>query len=341
MGKKEDKPRQSGIAFGEAKRNLQASKIIEQLGEKFDDFSIREITDAVLQTARDGEDIPGKEEILKKLFDKTMKEPHIWYVYNHVTQMPMSFVQLENNPNGYVAIHPGYFWIVTEEYKDMVSKEISASPDLELKELLNAEFEDFFQDMFYINGYGGIDFNYIGIQLAREPLVEEKKFDITKDVKDLVKNPIIMNRLISANQYSFATAPLSDLEKTIQMMNISALLDEISKPGTAFILPVLPLDKKTVELVGVDKKYVDDENAQHFTFETIPTKNGREIIPLFTDWKKTANGAQFSACIPRMVTIADVIDRFDVGINLYGPREQSCIITKEIWDSLKKQDMED
>ena len=264
--------------------------------------------------------------------DKLLEADSIYAVYSEKTGEPYLFsTTYDRGEDGYLCTDP-MIMLFTSRWYHQFKETIDSRPNSSVKLIENTAdkkgIENFLGTAFYLNGALGVIFNTKEVSISCSVLVQKPDFSGLPETQVPLMNPELVRWMLLMGQMD---KPSKEDEKLIYSLYYKFF--SIALPKAKFLLP---LDATS----GFPKK---DQEIHSFVLEkdsnvNIPCRdgeNGRNSVPVFTDWKRFR--MVFDEKWNGMVEKAGaMIEVFDYAINPTEYLEAGVYVSKESFDEMKK-----
>lgn len=264
--------------------------------------------------------------------DKLLEADSIYAVYSEKTGEPYLFsTTYDRGEDGYLCTDP-MIMLFTPRWYHQFKETIDSRPNSSVKLIENTAdkkgIENFLGTAFYLNGALGVIFNTKEVSISCSVLVQKPDFSGLPETQVPLMNPELVRWMLLMGQMD---KPSKEDEKLIYSLYYKFF--SIALPKAKFLLP---LDATS----GFPKK---DQEIHSFVLEkdsnvNIPCRdgeNGRNSVPVFTDWKRFR--MVFDEKWNGMVEKAGaMIEVFDYAINPTEYLEAGVYVSKESFDEMKK-----
>ena len=264
--------------------------------------------------------------------DKLLEADSIYAVYSEKTGEPYLFsTTYDRGEDGYLCTDP-MIMLFTPRWYHQFKETIDSRPNSTVKLIENTAdkkgIENFLGTAFYLNGALGVIFNTKEVSISCSVLVQKPDFSGVPETQVPLMNPELVRWMLLMGQMD---KPSKEDEKLIYSLYYKFF--SIALPKAKFLLP---LDATS----GFPKK---DQEIHSFVLEkdsnvNIPCRdgeNGRNSVPVFTDWKRFR--MVFDEKWNGMVEKAGaMIEVFDYAINPTEYLEAGAYVSKESFDEMKK-----
>lgn len=264
--------------------------------------------------------------------DKLLEADSIYAVFSEKTGEPYLFsTTYDRGEDGYLCTDP-MIMLFTPRWYHQFKETIDSRPNSTVKLIENTAdkkgIENFLGTAFYLNGALGVIFNTKEVSISCSVLVQKPDFSGLPETQVPLMNPELVRWMLLMGQMD---KPSKEEEKLIYSLYYKFF--SIALPKAKFLLP---LDATS----GFPKK---DQELHSFVLEkdsnvNIPCRdgeNGRNVVPVFTDWKRFR--MVFDEKWNGMVEKAGaMIEVFDYAINPTEYLEAGAYVSKESFDEMKK-----
>ena len=249
------------------------------------------------------------ERLMDAVCEKVFDLDGINVVYSKRTNEPFMFNNVvRQGKAGYFCTFPDVI-VVTEADKERVMAKYD--PDLyELRHVSKENMIPFLGGCFYINGAAGVRFNDTDARIPAETMVEKPE-DGGEDFGNL-SNPDLVRWLLLLHQ-------LPD--------------DENKKESPAFGMFA---DKMEQELVKAKFIIPAKTEGEQYIIAIQNGKGDKQAARLYTDWGKLriVYDPTWAGIVQ---TLDEVLDNYDVFINVTGQTDQALYLTKEDFEAIKER----
>lgn len=264
--------------------------------------------------------------------DKLLEADSIYAVYSEKTGEPYLFsTTYDRGEDGYLCTDP-MIMLFTPRWYHQFKETIDSRPNSTVKLIENTAdkkgIENFLGTAFYLNGALGVIFNTKEVSISCSVLVQKPDFSGLPETQVPLVNPELVRWMLLMGQMD---KPSKEDEKLIYSLYYKFF--SIALPKAKFLLP---LDATS----GFPKK---DQELHSFVLEkdsnfNIPCrdgKNGRNSVPVFTDWKRfrMVFDEKWNGMVEKAGTMIEV---FDYAINPTEYLEAGAYVSKESFDEMKK-----
>ncbi|MCR5615815.1 MAG: SseB family protein [Saccharofermentans sp.] len=263
--------------------------------------------------------------MISKFFDSD----EIYLIYSKATGEPYMFSQTIQREQGYETTPPDVMF-VTAPYYHVFSKHYTQG-DFDMVKLGRGEDGNGIKDLlgmaFYLNGVCGVEFNNLRFAIDKSKLVPAPDYSGTKDIEVPVTNPDLMRWILLMGQMTDVS---EDGARIMYSAYNSLFMREL--PKAKFLVPM--------KVEGSLPQADDDgmaklERNTTIGLATMPGKNGRNAVKMYTDWKRLREvyGEDWSGMIE---SVQGFISNMDCAINVTEHIKAGVYIDRDTWDSASK-----
>ena len=215
--------------------------------------------------------------------DKLLAADSVYAVFSEKTGEPYLFsTTYDRGEEGYLCTDP-MIMLLTPSWYRQFKETIDSRPNSVVKLIENTEdkkgIENFLGTAFYLNGALGAIFNSKEVSISASALVQKPDFSDLPEIQVPVMNPDLVRWMLLMGQLD---SPTTEDEEVIYKLYYKFFSEAM--PKAKFLIP---LDAAS-EFKG------DSQEGNSFVLEkdssfNIPVKegkNGRNSVPVFTDWKR-------------------------------------------------------
>ena len=215
--------------------------------------------------------------------DKLLAADSVYAVYSEKTGEPYLFsTTYDRGEEGYLCTDP-MIMLLTPSWYRQFKETIDSRPNSVVKLIENTEdkkgIENFLGTAFYLNGALGTIFNSKEVSISASALVQKPDFSNLPEIQVPVMNPDLVRWMLLMGQLD---SPTTEDEEVIYKLYYKFFSEAM--PKAKFLIP---LDAAS-EFKG------DSQEGNSFVLEkdssfNIPVKegkDGRNSVPVFTDWKR-------------------------------------------------------
>ena len=215
--------------------------------------------------------------------DKLLAADSVYAVYSEKTGEPYLFsTTYDRGEEGYLCTDP-MIMLFTPRCYHRFKETIDSRPKSVVKLIENTEdkkgIENFLGTAFYLNGALGAFFNSKEVSIAASVLVPKPDFSDLPEIQVPVMNPDVVRWMLLMGQLD---SPTTEDEEVIYKLYYKFF--SMAVPKAKFLLP-LEAASGFPEGGQEANSFVLEESAK-FNIPTGEGKNGRNSVPVFTDWKR-------------------------------------------------------
>ena len=215
--------------------------------------------------------------------DKLLAADSIYAVYSEKTGEPYLFsTTYDRGEEGYLCTDP-MIMLFTPRCYHQFKETIDSRPNSVVKLIENTEdkkeIENFLGTAFYLDGALGAFFNSKEVSISASALVQKPDFSDLPEIQVPVMNPDVARWMLLMGQLD---SPTTEDEEVIYKLYYKFF--SMAVPKAKFLLP-LEADSGFPEGGQEGNSFVLEESAK-FNIPTGEGKNGRNSVPVFTDWKR-------------------------------------------------------
>lgn len=224
--------------------------------------------------------LEGLAEIVK---DKVLAADSVYAVYSEKTGEPYLFsTTYDRGEEGYLCTDP-MIMLLTPSWYRQFKENIDSRPNSVVKLIENTEdkkgIENFLGTAFYLNGALGAIFNSKEVSISASALVQKPDYSNLPEIQVPVMNPDLVRWMLLMGQLD---SPTTEDEEVIYKLYYKFFSEAM--PKAKFLLP-LEAASGFPEGGQEANSFVLEESAK-FNIPTGEGKNGRNSVPVFTDWKR-------------------------------------------------------
>ena len=215
--------------------------------------------------------------------DKLLAVDSIYAVYSEKTGEPYLFsTTYDRGEEGYLCTDP-MIMLLTPSWYRQFKETIDSRPNSVVKLIENTEdkkeIENFLGTAFYLDGALGAFFNSKEVSISASALVQKPDFSDLPEIQVPVMNPDLVRWMLLMGQLD---SPTTEDEEVIYKLYYKFF--SMAVPKAKFLLP-LEAASGFPEGGQEANSFVLEESAK-FNIPTGEGKNGRNSVPVFTDWKR-------------------------------------------------------
>ena len=215
--------------------------------------------------------------------DKLLAADSVYAVYSEKTGEPYLFsTTYDRGEEGYLCTDP-MIMLLTPSWYRQFKETIDSRPNSVVKLIENTEdkkgIENFLGTAFYLNGALGAIFNSKEVSISASALVQKPDFSNLPEIQVPVMNPDLVRWMLLMGQLD---SPTTEDEEVIYKLYYKFFSEAMLK--AKFLIPL-----------DATSEFKDDsQEGSSFVLEkdssfNIPVKegkDGRNSVPVFTDWKR-------------------------------------------------------
>ena len=215
--------------------------------------------------------------------DKLLVADSVYAVYSEKTGEPYLFsTTYDRGEEGYLCTDP-MIMLLTPSWYRQFKETIDSRPNSVVKLIENTEdkkgIENFLGTAFYLNGALGAIFNSKEVSISASALVQKPAFSNLPEIQVPVMNPDLVRWMLLMGQLD---SPTTEDEEVIYKLYYKFFSEAM--PKAKFLIPL-----------DTTSEFKDDsQEGSSFVLEkdssfNIPVKegkDGRNSVPVFTDWKR-------------------------------------------------------
>ena len=264
--------------------------------------------------------------------DKLLVADSIYAVYSEKTGEPYLFsTTYDRGEEGYLCTDP-MIMLFTPRCYHRFKETIDSRPKSVVKLIENTEdkkgIENFLGAAFYLNGALGAFFNSKEVSIAASVLVPKPDFSDLPEIQVPVMNPDVVRWMLLMGQLD---SPTTEDEEVIYKLYYKFF--SMAVPRAKFLLP-LEAASGFPEGGQEANSFVLEESAK-FNIPTGEGKNGRNSVPVFTDWKRLR--MVFDEKWNGMIENAgNMIEFFDYAINPTEYHEAGAYVSLTAFRDMQK-----
>ena len=215
--------------------------------------------------------------------DKLLAADSVYAVYSEKTGEPYLFsTTYDRGEEGYLCTDP-MIMLLTPSWYRQFKETIDSRPNSVVKLIENTEekkgIENFLGTAFYLNGAMGAIFNSKEVSISASALVQKPDFSDLPEIQVPVMNPDLVRWMLLMGQLDY---PIKEEQELLYKLYYK------------FFSEALPKAKFLIPLDAASEFKGDSQEGNSFVLEkdssfNIPVKegkDGRNSVPVFTDWKR-------------------------------------------------------
>ena len=215
--------------------------------------------------------------------DKLLEADAVYAVYSEKTGEPYLFsTTYDRGEEGYLCTDP-MIMLLTPSWYRQFKETIDSRPNSVVKLIENTEdkkgIENFLGTAFYLNGALGAFFNSKEVSISASALVQKPDFSDLPEIQVPVMNPDLVRWMLLMGQMDQPTTEEQELVYGLYYKFFS-----MAMPKAKFLLP-LDATSGFPEDNSEGNSFVLEKDSS-FNIPVKEGKNGRNSVPVFTDWKR-------------------------------------------------------
>ena len=215
--------------------------------------------------------------------DKLLAADSVYAVYSEKTGEPYLFsTTYDRGEEGYLCTDP-MIMLLTPSWYRQFKETIDSRPNSVVKLIENTEdkkgIENFLGTAFYLNGALGAIFNSKEVSISASALVQKPAFSNLPEIQVPVMNPDLVRWMLLMGQMDQPTTEEQELVYGLYYKFFS-----MAMPKAKFLLP-LDATSGFPEDNSEGNSFVLEKDA-NFNIPVREGKDGRNSVPVFTDWKR-------------------------------------------------------
>ena len=264
--------------------------------------------------------------------DKLLAADSVYAVYSEKTGEPYLFsTTYDRGEEGYLCTDP-MIMLLTPSWYRQFKETIDSRPNSVVKLIENTEdkkeIENFLGTAFYLDGALGAFFNSKEVSISASALVQKPDFSDLPEIQVPVMNPDVVRWMLLMGQLD---SPTTEDEEVIYKLYYKFFSMAVLK--AKFLLP-LEADSGFPEGGQEGNSFVLEESAK-INIPTGEGKNGRNSVPVFTDWKRLR--MVFDEKWNGMIENAgNMIEFFDYAINPTEYHEAGAYVSLTAFRDMQK-----
>ena len=264
--------------------------------------------------------------------DKLLVADSVYAVYSEKTGEPYLFsTTYDRGEEGYLCTDP-MIMLLTPSWYRQFKETIDSRPNSVVKLIENTEdkkgIENFLGTAFYLNGALGVIFNSKEVSISASALVQKPDFSDLPEIQVPVMNPDLVRWMMLMGQLDY---PITEEQELLYKLYYKFFSEAM--PKAKFLLP-LEAASGFPEGGQEANSFVLEESAK-FNIPTGEGKNGRNSVPVFTDWKRLR--MVFDEKWNGMIESAgNMIEFFDYAINPTEYHEAGAYVSLTAFRDMQK-----
>ena len=264
--------------------------------------------------------------------DKLLEADAVYAVYSEKTGEPYLFsTTYDRGEEGYLCTDP-MIMLLTPSWYRQFKETIDSRPNSVVKLIENTEdkkgIENFLGTAFYLNGALGAIFNSKEVSISASALVQKPDFSDLPEIQVPVMNPDVVRWMLLMGQLDY---PITEEQELLYKLYYKFF--SMAVPKAKFLLP-LEAASGFPEGGQEANSFILEESAK-FNIPTGEGKNGRNSVPVFTDWKRLR--MVFDEKWNGMIESAgNMIEFFDYAINPTKYHEAGAYVSLTAFRDMQK-----
>ena len=264
--------------------------------------------------------------------DKLLVADSVYAVYSEKTGEPYLFsTTYDRGEEGYLCTDP-MIMLLTPSWYRQFKETIDSRPNSVVKLIENTEdkkgIENFLGTAFYLNGALGVIFNSKEVSISASALVQKPDFSDLPEIQVPVMNPDVVRWMLLMGQLDY---PITEEQELLYKLYYKFF--SMAVPKAKFLLP-LEAASGFPEGGQEANSFILEESAK-FNIPTGEGKNGRNSVPVFTDWKRLR--MVFDEKWNGMIESAgNMIEFFDYAINPTKHHEAGAYVSLTAFRDMQK-----
>ena len=215
--------------------------------------------------------------------DKLLAADSVYAVYSEKTGEPYLFsTTYDRGEEGYLCTDP-MIMLLTPSWYRQFKETIDSRPNSIVKLIENTEdkkgIENFLGTAFYLNGALGAIFNSKEVSISASALVQKPDFSDLPEIQVPVMNPDLVRWMLLMGQLE---SPTTEDEEVIYKLYYKFFSEAM--PKAKFLIPLDAASEFKGESQEGNSFVLEKDSS--FNIPVKEGKNGRNSVPVFTDWKR-------------------------------------------------------
>ena len=215
--------------------------------------------------------------------DKLLVADSIYAVYSEKTGEPYLFsTTYDRGEEGYLCTDP-MIMLFTPRCYHRFKETIDSRPKSVVKLIENTEdkkgIENFLGTAFYLNGALGAIFNSKEVSISASALVPKPDFSDLPEIQVPVMNPDLVRWMLLMGQLDY---PITEEQELLYKLYYKFFSEAM--PKAKFLLPLDAASEFKGESQEGNSFVLEKDSS--FNIPVKEGKNGRNSVPVFTDWKR-------------------------------------------------------
>ena len=215
--------------------------------------------------------------------DKLLEADSVYAVYSEKTGEPYLFsTTYDRGEEGYLCTDP-MIMLLTPSWYRQFKETIDSRPNSVVKLIENTEdkkgIENFLGTAFYLNGALGAIFNSKEVSISASALVQKPDYSNLPEIQVPVMNPDLVRWMLLMGQLD---SPTTEDEEVIYKLYYKFFSEAM--PKAKFLIPLDATSEFKDDSQGVSSFVLEKDSS--FNIPVKEGKDGRNSVPVFTDWKR-------------------------------------------------------
>ena len=215
--------------------------------------------------------------------DKLLAADSVYAVYSEKTGEPYLFsTTYDRGEEGYLCTDP-MIMLLTPSWYRQFKETIDSRPNSVVKLIENTEdkkgIENFLGTAFYLNGALGAIFNSKEVSISASALVQKPDYSNLPEIQVPVMNPDLVRWMLLMGQLD---SPTTEDEEVIYKLYYKFFSEAM--PKAKFLIPLDATSEFKDDSQGVSSFVLEKDSS--FNIPVKEGKDGRNSVPVFTDWKR-------------------------------------------------------
>ena len=215
--------------------------------------------------------------------DKLLAADSIYAVYSEKTGEPYLFsTTYDRGEEGYLCTDP-MIMLLTPSWYRQFKEIIDSRPNSVVKLIENTEdkkgIENFLGTAFYLNGALGAIFNSKEVSISASALVQKPDFSDLPEIQVPVMNPDLVRWMLLMGQLDY---PITEEQELLYKLYYKFFSEAM--PKAKFLIPLDAASEFKGESQEGNSFVLEKDSS--FNIPVKEGKDGRNSVPVFTDWKR-------------------------------------------------------
>ena len=215
--------------------------------------------------------------------DKLLAADSVYAVYSEKTGEPYLFsTTYDRGEEGYLCTDP-MIMLLTPSWYRQFKETIDSRPNSVVKLIENTEdkkgIENFLGTAFYLNGALGAIFNSKEVSISASALVQKPDYSNLPEIQVPVMNPDLVRWMLLMGQLD---SPTTEDEEVIYKLYYKFFSEAM--PKAKFLIPLDATSEFKDDSQEVSSFVLEKDSS--FNIPVKEGKDGRNSVPVFTDWKR-------------------------------------------------------